>query len=217
LAPPALANPRVEIATAPLALSPQTHYQVLSRVAVCPGEGGFRVACLQEEYVELGDFTTGTESDRQGPTIASVDQGASPGECLLALSVVASDDHAPLSALRFGINDALLGPDLVLLMPGSAVPTTLPLVPIDPSNNRGPALQIDVDACTPLVIYGGSDYGFPASALPVQRRPVAASQDGGGGSGCAVVPGSASGAVGVGIALFSVLTVLAAARRRNAG
>jgi hypothetical protein len=64
---PLLAAADVEISTAPLVLWPETHYRVLSRVAVCTGEeGAARSVCLQNEFVEIADFTTGTESDRAG-------------------------------------------------------------------------------------------------------------------------------------------------------
>jgi hypothetical protein len=215
----ALANSQVEIATGPLTLSPQTHYQVLSRVAVCPpdggGEGGVRIACLQEEFVEISDFTTGTEVDRQGPMIASVDQGASPGSCLAELSVVASDDHVPPSALRFASDAvAFLGPNLVLPTPAptnSGGRATLLVVPIDPSNNRGPGREVDVEACLRLVGEDGFNDSQPPLASPTAPALVAGTP---GSSGCAVASGLATPASGLGVTLFALLTVLATARRR---
>jgi hypothetical protein len=126
--------------------------------------------------------------------------------------VVASDDRAPPSALRFAVTDtAYLGPDVVLLPPASPSErrSMLPVVPIDPSNNRGPAFEIDVQGCTPVLVYGGSDYGYPVG-YPVQPRPVIESQS----SGCAVAPGPGSNAVGPGITLSSMLALLLTACRR---
>lgn len=125
------------ITTRPLRLAPQTHYEVLSRVVVRPVEEGIGALRLQDEYVEIGDFTTGIESDQEGPSIASVEVGPSPGECLVALTVVASDDHAAPAALRFGPSIlGFLGPNLVLLAPAPVDGTgraRLSLVPTDPS------------------------------------------------------------------------------------
>ncbi|MEO8183626.1 MAG: hypothetical protein ABI895_32745 [Deltaproteobacteria bacterium] len=202
-------NTHVEISTGPFELSPQTHYQLLSRVAVCSAQDGVRVACLQEEYVAIGDMTTGTEFDRQGPMIASVTNGTTAGQCLAALPVVASDDHATAGALRFAIDTlAYLGPDVVLPTPISLTDegrTTVSVVPIDPSNNEGPAFEIDVEAC-----YLPPTDGPPPG--PIRRLPRPAEADSS-ASGCALAPRPAPSAMGV-VALFLLLTLLPIARRR---
>jgi hypothetical protein len=208
-APQALPNAHVEISTGPFELSPQTHYQVLSRVAVCPAEDGVRVVCLQDEFVEIGDFTTGTELDRQGPTITAVAEGPRPGQCLTALSVVASDDHATASSLRFAIDAvAYVGPNVVLPTPGVPLNeprTTVSVVPLDPSNNRGQAFELEVESCYLPV----TDRLQAAPAPPPPASRDAASPD----SGCVLAPRLAPSAIG-GVSLSLLLTVLLTARRR---
>jgi hypothetical protein len=208
-APQPLPNVHVEISTEPFELSPQTHYQVLSRVAVCPAEDGARVVCLQDEFVEIGDFRTGSELDRQAPTITALAEGPSPGQCLTALSVVAADDHATTSELRFAIDAvAYLGPDVVLPTPGVPINeprTTVSVVALDPSNNRGPAFEVDVESCYLPVT--DTLQAAPASSPPVSRDAASA------GSGCTLAPRQAPSAIG-GVSLSALLTVLLTARRR---
>ena len=208
-APQALPSAHVEISAGPFALSPQSHYEVLSRLAICPADGGVHVVCLQDEFVEIGDFTTGAEFDRQGPIIASVAEGESPGQCLTSLSVVASDDHAPASALRFGIDTvAYLGPNVALPTPSVPIDeprTTVLVVPIDPSNNRGQAFELEVESCYVPV----TDILQPAPAPPAPASREAASP----GSGCVLRPTPAPSAISA-ISMFVLLTVLPIARRR---
>lgn len=208
----AAADSRVEIATSPLELEPDTHYEVLSRAAVCAGDDGVRVACLQEEYVAIGDFTTGTELDRTPPVITSVEVAPSPGACLVALNVVASDDHAEPDALRFQSSGlAWLGPRLVVPAPEAddgESRVALSLVALDPSGNRGLTLVVDVDGC-PRPDDLEDDYlsdAFepvaPAPTPPVHRRSD---------SSCAFVAGPTGAASGAGLLALAVALV---ARRR---
>jgi hypothetical protein len=212
------ADSQVEITTRPLALSALTHYEVLSRVAACgPADDDIRVACLQEEFVVLGDFTTGMELDREGPSIASVELGPSLGECLAALTVVASDDHAAPGALRFGMSTiGFLGPNPVLPTPAPTDATRrvmLSVVPIDPSNNRGAATLLEVEACGLLVPDDDINFSLP-SAPETQTGP--APQAVKGESGCAFTPGSSSASLGTGAGLFALAVMLVRRASRRA-
>jgi hypothetical protein len=141
----------VEIATAPLVLAEQTHYEVLSRIAVCAGPEERWVACLQDEYRLIGEFDTGTESDRAAPVITSIELRPSPGECLMALNIAASDDHTPPQALRFAVwEQAFQGTNLVLPTNAQARGdelVSLQVVPVDASGNRGQAFAVEVPTC----------------------------------------------------------------------
>lgn len=206
----ALDDARVEIATNPVELARETHYEVLSRVAVCAGAGDARVACLQDEFVVIGDFTTGTELDRTPPAITSVEVKAGPGECLLALSVTAFDDRAPPDALRFqSFGLALLGPNLIVPAPevsdreGVA---SLALTPIDPSNNRGLTFIVEVGGCLKPDVQsedGFDDYLGPETA-PMQPRRL-------GDRGCAFA-GSPSADDGTGSGVLAALLALVVTR-----
>jgi hypothetical protein len=92
------------------------------------------------------------------------------------------------SALRFEPNDAvaLLGPNLVLPTfgpPPDSGTTTLSLMPIDPSNNRGPAFALDTQGCFLPV----TDRLLPRAAPP-PRAAARPSPD----SGCAVASGASN-------------------------
>lgn len=199
----------VEIATAPLDLAAGAHYEVLSRLAVC-AEQGRAVACLSGEYRVIGEFDTGTGPDRQPPSIASVEVGTSPGACLAAFTIVASDDHAAPDTLRFAIDaEGFLGPDVVLPIPGPTgveALTPLRIVPIDPSGNRGPAFVVGVPFCSELV----PDDIFPPPEADVKPLPTPAPPASPTAS-CGVVPGSARA---TGESLFGAWLVLLVSARR---
>lgn len=204
----AAADSRVEISTQPLELPAATHFEVLSRIAVCAGEDAVRVACLQERYVTIGDFTTGTERDRTAPVVASVTVGPSPGHCLTALHVEASDDHAAPGALRFeSFELALLGPDLVFPAPTLDVDERrahLSLVPIDPSNNRGPTLEVEVEGCPRSDVFDDE-----SDIAPAPSEPVALQKHG----GCTFTAGSTRPATAC--AVLALAALLAARRPRS--
>jgi hypothetical protein len=208
-APMSLPNSRVELATAPLALSPGRRYEVLSRMATCPTTDGLAIACLGDEYVGIGAFTTGTELDSKAPVFESATLGDSPGTCLAALTLTASDDHAASNAIRFTTDeDGFLGPDLVLPVP--RVPSrdelaTLRLIPIDPSGNRGAPFEVEVDGCPSPV----PDY---ASPIDTQPRPVTNQES----DSCSIMPAAGLGELrGLGVVALAALLVLGPRRARG--
>jgi hypothetical protein len=179
----------VEIATAPLTLAAQSHYEVLSRIAVCAGAEERWVACLQDEYRLIGEFDTGTESDQAAPVITSVELRPSPGECLIALSIAASDDHTRPPALRFSVwDEAFQGTELVLPTNAQAQGddlVSLQLVPIDASGNPGQAFTIEAPSCTRLPPREDSFVDLlpaPTSSPPRPNPPASKP------SSCAITP-----------------------------
>ncbi|HTV21541.1 MAG TPA: hypothetical protein VMG12_22790 [Polyangiaceae bacterium] len=214
-------NARVEIASGSLELEPLTHYQVLSRTAVCPAEDGARVVCEREAFGVLGDFTTGNRFDTEPPLITSVEVGPSPGECLVALSVTAADDHAPPEALRYESSGLiLLGPNPVLPAPEpdrSGLRGELALTAIDPSNNRGLTVVVEVDRCTKPDVQVedsfadlGDDYGGPPTTPPDLNVH---SND----RGCAFAIGAPSAGTNASALALATLFMLRRRRARSLG
>lgn len=153
------AAPRVELSSAPLTLKANTRYEVFSRIAICESTPNSKL-CSDDEYHSLGTFETGAVADHEAPSISSirVEQGATP--CLNSLPVVASDDLAPPSALRFRAQEKTwLGPTLSLASEWGWSPNSWQVEPVDPSGNRGAAVSVELFPC-------GSNSGFGSVALP---------------------------------------------------
>jgi hypothetical protein len=180
----ALDGAQVEVSTGPLALAPGRRYEVLSRMTRCELEGDTGIACLHNEYIAIGAFTTGSAIDATGPVIESIRVGPSPGMCLVTLEVTASDDHAPPSGLRYTTyQGGWLGPSLVFQTPfvNRAGRVPMSIIAIDPSGNAGAPFEVEVDGCPSLSL--GNDYGS-SSPEPVNPRPSTGSD----GGGCALAP-----------------------------
>jgi len=189
----ALENAQVEVSTGPLALAPGRRYEVLSRMSVCEPSGAQRIACLRNEYLPIGAFTTGSDLDATGPVIQSIRVEPGPGLCLVTLTVSASDDHAPPGALRYTtFQDGWLGPTLVIETPtGSSAPrTSMSIIPVDPSGNHGASVDVEVDGCPS---FGDDLSDYPRDENPIHPGQAPASDGGGCGLARAAAPRWADG------------------------
>jgi hypothetical protein len=200
----------VEFDSDSVSLDPNTAYTLETRVSVC-AEGAPRL-CWNDEWRAIGEFTTGTERDRQGPTaslaaepepLATTEDG-----CDWRVRLVASDDHSPAGELRYIGVSALdsaapqSNPELTLRAPTSptrAETVTVQVGAVDASGNAGPPVDVVLPACFQFELASlGCDVGDECDD----------------DSGCALEPGAPAPGSGVQLALASLASLIVWARAR---